>query len=466
MWCIATKKGALASSKPTAKKRISHVERLPLIARQLGSGSFHTKQVTKPTRWVHISKMFGWMVGVLWPVLWFSACLPGPPSRVATTSPKQQWNGSPYVEWEISTFLNPLLIYRVFPDGILAFEGSYRDNTFEPEKSVLLNFAGEQLWRTSIALELKTIQQTFSAVVFRLPSSPGRPQLLLNWLRQSVLRVQDFFSGEDVWNRPGCQMPMLTPTGRLAAVCFGRLTLLDTTTGRVLASQELSFEPIDMWGYDKSFLFLDDQRNLHILSFSGERTPTVPTPQNLERVFVVGRYLILISRSRDAYMMQVIHLENSAWKLDWKLRLERLSNAFWVHTHHDRIIFPLGFDCIGARTFERGEETWISCGLTEENPPAYDEDGLFLLSSRSERGHRPVIYVDGRNGLQTPLFRNTPYQEVVPFLAMTLAPGPLVNGVLYGVHSSNKLFAMRVAAPSNNNNNNNAEKNNRILRGK
>lgn len=381
---------------------------------------------------------------------WILACHPVfAPRPQQSQVKKTQWNGSPYVEWEVSTFLNPLLIYRVFPDGILAFEGGYRGGVFEAEKSVLLDLSGERvLWRTSIAMELRTAQQPFSAVAFRLPAAPGRSQLLLNWVRRDVLRVQDFLSGEDVWNRPGCRFPVLTGTGRIAAVCFGRLTLLDSATGRPVAVRDLDFTPVDLWVFDGRYLLLDDQGYLHLVSIAKERLPAVPTPENLERVFVNESHLMLVSRAREAYVMQSVRLENGAWKLEWKFRLERLSGAFWIHAFRDRVIFPLGFNCIGARNVASGEEAWVSCGLTEENPPAHDEDGLFLLSSRSERAHHPVIYVDGLNGLQTPLFRNSSNQEVVPFLAMTLAPGTVVDGVLYGVHSSSKLFALRVAAPS------------------
>ncbi len=377
------------------------------------------------------------------------ACRPlvSPPQQSAIPK-KMQWTGSPYVEWEVSTFLNPLRILRVFPDGILALEGTFRDGLFEAEKSVLLDLTGERvLWRTSIALELKNPGQTFSAVVFRLPAAPGQASRLLNWVKRDVLRVQDFLTGEDVWNRPGCRFPVPVPSGRIAAVCFGRLSLVDSATGRVQASRPLDFTPAGLWFFDGRYLFLDERQNLHLLSMSDRRETPMPTPENLERVFVNERHLMLVSRARDAYVMQSVRLDGTGWKLDWKLRLDRLSPTFWVHVFQDRVIFPLGFDCIGARGVAQGEEAWISCGLDETNPPAHDEDGLFMLSSRSESGHRPVIYVDGFNGLQTPLFRNAPNQEVVPFLAMTLAPGPVVNGVLYGVHSSSKLFALRVAAP-------------------
>ncbi|PKN47238.1 MAG: hypothetical protein CVU59_03590, partial [Deltaproteobacteria bacterium HGW-Deltaproteobacteria-17] len=55
------------------------------------------------------------------PFLWVCATLTGCPElnpRVGPAErPRPTWNGSPFIEWEVSTFLNPLLTWQVLDEG-------------------------------------------------------------------------------------------------------------------------------------------------------------------------------------------------------------------------------------------------------------------------------------------------------------------------------------------------------------
>ncbi len=388
---------------------------------------------------------------VLLPVLFFCSTLAGCPELNPRVGPvdraRPAWNGSPFIEWEVSTFLNPLLTWRVVPEGILVYEGSLRDGVFETEKAVLLDFSGDKvLWRKAMSPVLTIPGQTFSATAFYIAPGPGRPPQFLTWIRGDVLRVQNLNTGDDTWNRPGCRMPV-PYRERIAAICFDRLTLIDPDTGQIVTSQGLDFSPHGLWVFQENFILLDADNRLHFLRLTGGALPVIPTPNRLTRVFVHGSQLLMLSNFREGFVLQSLSFSGQKWKLDWKTEINQLPKSFWIHNFQELVIFPIGFDCIAARGLKRGEDVWISCGIDPRNPPAWDEDGIFLLSSRTENSHRPVIYIDGYNGLQTPLFRNSDDQNIVPFLAMTIAPGQILNGVLHGVHSTSRLFALRVAAP-------------------
>ena len=366
----------------------------------------------------------------------------GPPVRARPT-----WTGSPFIEWEVSTFLNPLLAWRVLSEGILVYEGALRDGRFEPEKAVLLDFSGDKvLWRKSLSPTLPLAGEVFSAKSLYLPPTTSRPAQFLTWVQGDVLRVQNLSTGEDTWNRPGCRFPVLH-RDRVAAVCFDRLTLIEADSGQIVTTQALGFSPTGLWVHGENFILRDTQDILHHLRLSGGALPRIPTPGRLAHVHVQGKHLLLLSRHRDGFVLQSLSMSGQGWVLDWKTGLNQVPETFWVHGFQELVIFPIGFDCIAARDQARGQEAWISCGVDPRNPPAWDEDGVFLLSSRTENEHRPVIYVDGYNGLQTPLFRNTDDASIEPIMAMTIAPGPILDGVLHGVHSTSRLFALRVAAP-------------------
>jgi hypothetical protein len=261
-----------------------------------------------------------------------------------------------------------------------------------------------------------------------------------------VLRVQNLNTGEDTWNRPGCRLPV-SYRERIAAICFDRLTLIEPDTGLIVTSQKLEFSPRGLWVLQDHFILMDAENNLYFLRLTGSALPKIPTPGRLARVFVHDGHLLMLSHSREGFVLQSLSFSGQRWVLDWKTEINQVPEAFWIHGFQETVIFPIGFNCIAARGLKSGEEVWISCGIDPRNPPAWDEDGIFLLSSRTENAHRPVIYIDGYNGLQTPLFRNSDDQNIVPFLAMSISPGQVRNGVLHGVHSTSRLFALRVAAP-------------------
>ena len=366
----------------------------------------------------------------------------GPVDRARPT-----WNGSPFIEWEVSTFLNPLLTWRVVPEGILVYEGALRDKTFETEKAVLMDFAGDKvLWRKAMSPVQAIPGQPFSATAFTIAPGPDRPSQFLTWIRGDVLRVQNLTTGEDTWNRPGCRLPLIY-RDRIAAICFDRLTLIEADTGQIATTQALDFSAQGLWVFQENFILLDSNNALHFMRLAGGVLPRIPTPSRLARVFVHGTHLMLLSNFREGFVLQSLSFSGQKWVLDWKTEINQVPESFWIHRFQELAIFPIGFDCIAARDLKKGQEAWISCGVDPRNPPAWDEDGIFVLSSRVENAHRPVIYVDGYNGLQTPLFRSSDEHNIVPFLAMTITPGPIQNGVLHGVHSTSRLFALRVAAP-------------------
>jgi hypothetical protein len=370
------------------------------------------------------------------------------PRTVPTERNRPTWNGSPFIEWEVSTFLNPLLTWQVLSEGIMVYEGAIREGRFDPEKAVLLDFSGDKvIWRKALSPRLSPDEPVFAARTFYLPAAPARPPQFVTWVRGDVLRAQNVLTGEDTWNRPGCRLPLLHQD-RIAAVCFDRLTLIEPETGQIVTSQTLGFRPTGLWTLGEHFILRDTEDNLHYLRLSGGQLPAIPTPGRLTHVFVRNGRLLLLSRHREGHVLQSLSVSGQRWVLDWKTELNQVPNGFWIHGFQELIIFPIGFDCISARGLEKGDEAWISCGIDPMNPPAWDEDGVFLLSSRVENGHRPVIYVDGYNGLQTPLFRNTDDANIVPIMAMTIAPGQILHGVLHGVHSTSRLFALRVAAPA------------------
>jgi len=402
---------------------------------------------------VRSSKLFHHLFpcAAILPILLLCSTLAGCPELNPRVGPvdrsRPTWNGSPFIEWEVSTFLNPLLTWQVLNEGILVYEGSLRDGVFDTEKAVLIDFSGNKvLWRKAMSPVLALPGQAFSATAFPIPSGPNRPPQFLTWVRGDVLRVQNLNTGEDTWNRPGCRHPVLYRE-RLAAVCFDRLTLIDPDSGLIVTSQKLGFSPRGLWVLQEHFILLDAENNLHFLRLTGGTLPKIPTPGRLARVFVHDGHLLMLSHSRDGFVLQSLSFSGQRWVLDWKTEINQVPEAFWIHGFQETVIFPIGFNCIASRGLKRGEEVWISCGIDPRNPPAWDEDGIFLLSSRTENAHRPVIYVDGYNGLQTPLFRNSDDQNIVPFLAMTISPGRVLHGVLHGVHSTSRLFALRVAAP-------------------
>ncbi len=358
-----------------------------------------------------------------------------------------RWTGTPYIEWETSIFGQPVLPGRVLEKGVLVYEGLVRENRFRIEKAILLDFSGDQiLWRRAISPGQDGPGNVLETLSIPLPKGESKRELILAWVQGDVLRVQNGHTGQDVWNRPGCRYPQLDQN-RLAAVCFDRISILEPENGRIKASLQLSFSPSGMWLLGEYFILLDQAGNLYIHHLKKVVLPRIPMQSNVSSIKVVQNRLLILSTSRGNSVLQALSLGEQSWKQDWKAEFGPVPELFWIHESGEMIIFPIGFDCLSARKLKTGEEAWISCGIHTENPPAWDEDGMFLLSSRKEKGHRPLLYVDGTNGLQTPLFRSMDSQFVEPFLASTIASGSIVNGLLYGVHTVNKLFALRVAAP-------------------
>ncbi|MGM0595651.1 MAG: hypothetical protein ACQES9_01300 [Myxococcota bacterium] len=371
-------------------------------------------------------------------------------SRTNPEKKARKWEGSPFIAWESQGFKYNIFPKFIFRNYILIFQGIYnRGKVFNPEKAVLFaSTAGRTKWRKALrpVMSSKFHPYTTKSEVFVKKTGKKLNIALVSWVLGDLFRGQNMKTGDDIWNLPDCSH--LVKTGKeLWGICFDTLKKLDPFTGKTLEEKEFAIKPLKIIGLPEDLVLLDKKGNLQFYQIKTEKLYSFPKEEKLYHIAVSKEknYIYTVSRGDFGYLLKMYHYHNNKISLKWKTSLSVLTDFFWIFETENIVILPAGFDCITARNLKDGKEAWTSCGVFTENPPAYDENGLYVLSSRVKKNEHPLLFLDAFNGLQTPIFRNEGKEDTYTYRAVFLTPGKAKRGLIYGVHKNSKIFALRVA---------------------
>ena len=358
---------------------------------------------------------------------------------------KKVWEGSPYVEWESSTFLNPLKPYLGTDEGILTWEGSLSDTGFQIEKAVLLNFKnGQTLWRHAY----KPITKTVLENPLVIKSKFSRIPVLASWVDGDLFRIQNLKTGEDILNKPNCKY-ISNFKNLLFGYCMGRITVINLENNKKLLTVTSPIKPIYVKSISNYKVLLSDvKHNIYLFDLTTKKLNLLQQNKPIIYLRTDKKTIYEVYTSNDGVIFEVNILKNDELKTKWSVALSGDITNFWFHKTDKFIIYPTGMECISAVNSKNGSEEWTSCGVYEKTPPAWDNDGIYILSSRVINNLRPLIFIDNGNGMQTPLFQSLQGENSInPILAYMLTPGKAYHGMIYAVKNKSKIMAIRIAAP-------------------
>lgn len=357
---------------------------------------------------------------------------------------KKVWEGNPYEEWEITTMVYPVIPWILTPSGILAMEGTYEKTVFKPEKMMLLDHEdGKVLWK-------KAWKPVYEDSIWN-----SRSILVSDWKRilthadGDILRFTHLEKGEDIWNRPACTAGALDKEFA-AGWCMERLVLINPETGKIEKNIRLNITPTEMHFVENNLLIVDKSGGLYRFNINEEKLTYLGYGKKIITTYLTKTDIYVFSESGDDYFIEKIKPEKFSVKVLWSRVLSLKPENYWLHPVKNGVIYPAGFDCISLDNF-KDETIWTSCGVNTKNPPSWDDNGLYMLSSRvMPDTERPVLFIDTENGLQTTLFKPTNDGSVTTFVASWIVPGPSINGLIYCIRSKNRIFSLRIAAPVSN----------------
>jgi hypothetical protein len=368
------------------------------------------------------------------------------------------WEGSPFVQWESPKLTNSIVLRKQCKKGVFAYEGVYNSsNLFTTQKGLMIDLSeGKILWRKAMKPHFRNHISPYSSKVLIFPKRKKKKSVLVSWVEGDLFRAIDWLSGEDVWNRPACKFPV--KYGNLiAGYCFDSITVLNRNDGSPIRSTRISIVPENMDGFGDGVIIIDKEKRIYYFDLKTQKLQPFNKKYILKHHKIVGTRLYLLYKEGHGYVLEMLkylkntretrYNNNSRVKSVWKVSLSISPTSFWVHEQDDAVIVPMGLDCMSSRTVSSGMELWTSCGIFLLNPPAFDEFGMYVLSSREKKGNRSILFVDGDNGLQTTLFRKESGYGTETFRAVHLAPGKITNGLIYGIQNSTKILAIRISAP-------------------
>ncbi|MBU1220956.1 hypothetical protein KKF34_07675 [Myxococcota bacterium] len=357
---------------------------------------------------------------------------------------KKIWEGNPYEEWEVTTFVYPVIPWVLTPSGIVALEGSYEKNIFRPEKVMLLDLEdGKVIWR-------KAWKPVYEDTIWN-----SRSLIVSDWKRilthaqGDILRFTNLAKGEDIWNRPACSVGALDKEFA-AGWCMERLALIDPESGKITKNIRINITPSELHFVDSNLLIADKTGALYRFNINEEKLTYLEYGKKIITIYINKSDIYVFSQTGDDYFIEKLIVEKFSTKVVWSRPLSLKPENYWLHTLNNGVIYPAGFDCIAFDNF-KGETLWTSCGVNTKNPPSWDDNGLYMLSSRvMPDSERPLLFIDIENGLQTTLFKNTNDGSVATFMASWIVPGAAINGLIYCIRAKNRIFSLRIAAAVSN----------------
>lgn len=377
----------------------------------------------------------------------FSACsefkeiISTPDDKLAK---KKIWEGNPYEEWEVTTLVYPVIPWTLTPSGIVALEGSYEKNIFRPEKVMLLDLEdGKVIWK-------KAWKPVYEDTIWN-----SRSLIVSDWKRilthaqGDILRFTYLTKGEDIWNRPACSVGALDKEFA-AGWCMERLALIDPESGKITKNFRLNITPSELHFIESNLLIADKTGALYRFNINEEKLTYIEYGKKIITIYVKKSDVYVFSQNGDDYFIEKLIIEKFSTKTVWSRPLSLKPENYWLHPLKNGVIYPAGFDCIAFDNF-KGETLWTSCGVNTKNPPSWDDNGLYMLSSRvMPDSERPLLFIDIENGLQTTLFKNTNDGSVATFMASWIVPGAAINGLIYCIRAKNRIFSLRIAAAVSN----------------
>ncbi|MBN2724033.1 MAG: hypothetical protein JXR95_08200 [Deltaproteobacteria bacterium] len=326
----------------------------------------------------------------------------------------------------------------------MAFEGYVSEKNFSPEKLVLLDLdEGKTLWRKAFKPVWKKNTSLWDS--FSIIDGTEKNKSVLSWVSGDVFRMQSIETGEDLWNRPDCKWPTVKG-GMVIGYCMNKLMFINRKTGKVLSRRPLPFVPGGLWVQKDRILVLDERGDLKTTPINGYRFSDTLYNKKIIKLIVLSEDIYVFSVLNGDYFIEKIKIEDTGVTIKWSRPLNESPSGFWIHLTPMDILYPAGFGCIGADNRKTGITSWTSCGVFINNPPAWDKNGLLMLSSRiTKDGERPMIFIDSENGLQTSLFGRNSNGNVITYTATFISPGKSIKGLIFAIRSKSKIFGLRIS---------------------
>ncbi|MBU1537505.1 hypothetical protein KKF84_19475 [Myxococcota bacterium] len=372
--------------------------------------------------------------------------------KKAETPAVPKWAGSPFLEWESPKFHNDIILRGIFPAGVYGYEGKTTAmGQLNPDKGILLTYAdGRLIWRRALIPHFVNPISPFSSRIVTFQTSK-KVEAMLTWVRGDLFRVQEMASGSDLWNRPACLYP--TRAGKyIAGYCFNKVHLMDPDSGHPVKKIATTLPVTNLWSMGKGLLIQHGKGSLSYMELPGGRVHEPLERPEFKHIAVKKDRVFVLYREERRFVLEMLKykkpdLYGGGLVSAWKIFLSLFPATFWVRIQEDQVIHPTGLDCMMSRTMQSGMELWTSCGLYLFNPPAYDDFGMYMLSSRRVGELRPIVFIDGDNGLQTNLFTSHDGGNETTVDGKFIAPGKVRNGLIYAIHKHSKVVAVRVSAP-------------------